>query len=389
MFKFLPLLWAGLLRRKLRTLFTLASVVTAFLLYGVLAAVQNGFSMGVDVAGADRLMVTHKVSFIQSLPYSYWSRMRSVPGVREVTHATWFGGVYRDTPGVQVFPVDPESYLNVYTDYLVKPAERAAWLADQSGALVGRALATRYDWKIGDRVSIRSDIYRRADGGDTWEFTIAGIFDGRQEGVDTQSLLFHYDYFDKTLGEGPGSARGLVGWYIVQIEDAEASAKIGADVDALFANSPAETKTSTEKAFVQGFANQMGNIGAIVMAVASAVFFTMLLVTANTMAQSVRERFAEIGVLKALGYQDRAVLWLVLGEALLLTLLGGIVGLALASFLVAGIASAMGQFLSAVYLSVQGIAVGVALAIVLGIVSGAMPAVQALRLRIVDALRRE
>ncbi|HTE42381.1 MAG TPA: hypothetical protein VK629_16275, partial [Steroidobacteraceae bacterium] len=287
MLKFLPLLWAALQRHKLRTGFTLGSVMVAFLLYGVLAAVKSGFSAGVDVAGADRLMTTHKASFTFSLPYSYWARIRSVPGIREVTHATWFGGYYQEESNfLQMFPVDPETYLSVYTDYIVKPEDKTRWFADRTGALIGRAYADRFGWKIGDRVPLRSNIYRRIDGTDTWEFTIDGFFDGAQEGIDTQQVLIHYDFFEETLQPMAGGGKGYVGWYIVKVESAAASSQIAAQVDALFANSSGETKTSTEKAFVQAFVNQLGSIGTIVTAVASAVFFTMLLVTANTMAQS-------------------------------------------------------------------------------------------------------
>jgi putative ABC transport system permease protein len=388
MFKFLPLLWASLQRHKLRTAFTLASVMIAFLLFGVLAAVKNGFSAGVESAGADRLMSTHKASFIFSLPMSYWSRMRATPGVREVTHATWFGGLYQDDSNiVQMFPVDPESYLKVYSDYQVSPEDRTRWMSDRTSALVGRAYAKNFKWHIGDRVPLKSNIYRRANGGNTWELTIAGIFDA-PEGVDTQQILFHHDYFEESLA-ADDSYRGMVGWYILKISAPDQAASVAAAVDALFANSPAETKTTTEKAFVQAFANQAGNIGAIVVAVASAVFFTMLLVTANTMAQSVRERSAEIGVLKTLGFSDQSVLFLVLGESVLITVLGGLVGLAIAMLIVKAMGTALNQYLSGFFLNAAALAVGVSLTLLLGLVSGVIPAVRALRLRIVDALRQE
>ncbi len=389
MLKFLPLLLGSLRRHKLRTAFTLASVIVAFLLYGVLAAVKTGFAAGVDVAGADRLMTTHKVSFILSLPISYWQRIRALPGVREVTHATWFGGVYQDDGNiVQMLPVDPESYLKVYSDHVVSAKDRVRWISDRSSALVGRAYAKRFNWRVGDRVPLRSNIYRRADGGNTWELTIAGIFDPAIEGIDTQQILFHYDYFQESLAPNDEN-RGQLGWYITQVVDPKQSAEVGSKIDALFANSPTETKTTPEKAFVQGFANQTGNIGAIVVAVASAVFFTMLLVTANTMAQSVRERSSEIGVLKTLGFSDDAVLWLVLGESLSITLIGGGIGLGFSALIVHVMSGMMTQYLSELFLNGAALTVGFALIVALGIVSGAMPAAHALRLRIVDALRHE
>jgi len=391
MFKFLPLLRASLQRHKLRTAFTVASVVVAFLLYGVLSAAKNGFAMGADIAGADRLMTTHKMSFIQTMPYSYWARIRAVDGVREATHATWFGGFYRDEANIiQMFPVDPESYLSVYAgDFLVSEEDRKRWFADRTGVLVGRAYADRFNWRVGDRVPLRSNIYTRADGGDTWQATVSGIFDASRDGIDTQQVLMHYQAFDESLSGTEASRRSQVGWFIVQLKSADAAAAVSAAVDALFANSPAETKTSTEKAFVQAFANQFGNIGAIVTAVASCVFFTMLLVTANTMAQSVRERAAEIGVLKTLGFTDRTVLWLVLAESLTITVVGGGIGLVLAAVLVESVRGALGQYLGAFYLGASAVAIGAALTVVLGLVSGAIPAVQALRLQIVDAIRRD
>ncbi len=388
MFKFLPLLGASLRRHKLRTAFTLASVMVAFLLFGVLAAVRTGFTAGVEVAGADRLMTTHKVSFIMSIPISYWQRIRSLAGVRESTHVTWFGGIYQDDSNVvTMFPVDPESYLKVYSDYKISADDRTRWSADRTGALVGRAYAERFKWRVGDRVPFRSNIYRRGDGGNTWELTIAGFFDA-PEGTDTQQILFHYEYFEESLG-ADSDGRGRVGWYVTQLESAERSSGVSAAIDAMFANSPTETKTTPEKAFVQAFVNQAGNIGAIVVAIASAVFFTMLLVTANTMAQSVRERSAEIGVLKTLGFSDTTVLYLVLGESLAITIIGGGVGLALATALIQAIRTSMAQYLGALFLNGAAWLLGAVLVIALGLVAGAMPATQALRLRIVDALRRE
>jgi putative ABC transport system permease protein len=314
--------------------------------------------------------------------------MRAVPGVKEVTHATWFGGTYQDdSTVVQMFPVDTESYLAVYSDYVVSAEDKARWVADRGSALIGRAYADRFKWKVGDRVPLKSNIYRKADGGATWEIAIAGFFDAK-DGVDTQQILIHYDYFEQSLAAND-DARGKVGWYIAKIKSPDQSTAISAAIDALFANSAAETKTTTEKAFVQAFANQAGNIGAIVVAVASAVFFTMLLVTANTMAQSVRERSSEIGVLKTLGYSDGAVLWLVLGESLLITAIGGLAGLALSALIVKGIGTSLAQYMPGFSINTSALVLGLLLAVALGIVSGAMPAVSALRLRIVDALRRE
>jgi putative ABC transport system permease protein len=385
MFRFLPLILANLRRRKLRTVFTLASIIVAFLLYGLLAAVKNGFEAGVELAGADRLITMHKMSIVQLLPQSYQARIAAVPGVALVTHSTWFGGRYRDeTQVLQTYPVEPESYLAMYPEYIVPKEQRDRWLHDRTGLLVGRAIATQLQWKVGDRVPVKSDIYPREGNNYTWEFVVDGIFDNRDPSGDTNSMLFHYDYFD----EARTIVKGTVGWYIVRINDTNRTAQIASAIDAEFTNSAGETKTSTEKAFIQGFAKQTGDIGAIVTSIGIAVFFTMLLVSGNTMAQAVRERTNELAVMKTLGFSDTRVLMLVLAESLLVTVAGGIIGTLGALFIVARTGAVLSSYLSAFILTGKALAVAVALMLLLGLISGVLPAARASRLRIADALRR-
>jgi putative ABC transport system permease protein len=383
MFRFLPLLLANLRRRTPRTVFTLLSIAVAFLLYGLLAAVKNGFEANGNLAGVDRLVTMAKVSIVQPLPISYLQRIASVPGVKLVTHSTWFGGRYQNERGIIItYPVPPASYLEMYPEFLLPPAQKEHWLHDRVGAIVGRGLADSYGWKVGDRIPLRSDIYARADGSYNWEFMVDGIYDNKDPSGDVSSIFFNYDYLDesRTLG------KGTVGWYIVRIADSTQSARIGAAIDALFTNSSAETKTGSEKAFVQGFAKQTGDIGAIVTAIGIAVFFTMLLVSANTMAQAVRERTNEVAVLKTLGFTDSAVLGLVIGESLLLTVLGGAIGIAGALLAVGRLGRALSDYLSAFLLTPQALLVAVVLMIALGVAAGALPAARAARLRIVDGL---
>ena len=383
MLRFLPLLLANLRRRTPRTVFTLLSIAIAFLLYGLLAAVKNGFEANGNLAGVDRLVTIDKVSVVQPLPISYLQRIVAVPGVRLVTHATWFGGHYQNERSIIVtYPVPPESYLAMYPEFLLPAAQKQRWLHDRLGAIVGRRLADAHGWKVGDRIPLRSDIYARADGSYTWEFLIDGIYDNKEPSGDVNSFLFSYDYLDESRSDG----KGTVGWYIVRVADSAQSARVAAGIDALFSNSAAETKTDSEKAFVQGFAKQTGDIGAIVTAIGIAVFFTMLLVSANTMAQSVRERTGEVAVLKTLGFSDAGVLALVIGESLLLTVLGGAIGIAGATLAVGHLSHALSEYLSAFLLTPQALLVGVALMVALGVVAGALPAVRAARLRIVDGL---
>lgn len=382
--RFLYLVWTNLMRKKLRTLLTLLSILVAFLLFGYLGAIRQGFSAGIDVAGLDRLIVRHKVSIIQMLPEAYEARIEQIEGVEDAVHQTWFGGVYqKPTNFFAQLPVKPEEYLAMYPEFQLSDEERKAWLATRSGAVAGRGTAERFGWKVGDRIPINATIWTRQGGESAWEFDLVGIYDGAEKGTDNTQFLFRYDFFDESRQFG----QGLVGWYTVRVADPDRAAEVAAAIDAEFANSPNETKAEPEGAFVQGFANQMGNIGFIMMSIIAAVFFTILLVAGNTMAYAVRERTSELAVLKAVGFSDRTVLGLVLGESLLLTALGGGLGLGLAWLLVSA-GDPTGGALPLFYIPGRVLAAGVALIVVMALVAGILPALQAGRLRIADALRR-
>jgi putative ABC transport system permease protein len=326
------------------------------------------------------------VSLIQPLPISYLERIRAVEGVEAVSHANWFGGIYQDPKNFfGQMAVDPETFLDLYPEYILPEEQKKAWLADKAGAIVGRVTADRFGWKVGDRIPIQATIYRKQDGTSLWELNLVGIYDGAEQGTDISNLYFRYDY----LNEGArGGNLGFIGWYILRISDPARAAEIGDRVDALFANSPAETKTQTEKAFAQSFADQVGNVGAIVRYVLIAVFFIMLLVTGNTMAQAVRERTNELAVLKTLGFSRGKVLGLVLAESCAIAVLGGGLGLLLAFGVIPVLGKALRSFLPVFYLPPRDLVLGVALILVFGLASGMLPAAQAMRLRIVEALRR-
>ena len=381
--RYLPLVWKNLFRRKVRTLFTVGSIVIAFILFSYLAAVRVAFGTGVSVAGADRLLVIHKVSLIQPLPESYLGQIAAVEGVADISHSQWFGGLYQDEQNFFQFAVDPESYLRLYPEIVLTDAEREAWLRNRTGAIVGRSTADRFDWEVGDRIPIQGTIFRTRSG-PTWEFTIDGIYDPGVEGFETSTMYFHHEY----LMEASELGERFVGQYIIRIDDPARATDIAGTVDARFANSPAETKTSTEQAFAQGFADQIGNIGAIVTAILGAVFFTILIITANTMAQSIRERTSELAVLKTLGFTDRRVLVLVLAESFALAVAGGAVGLGVGYSLISLGGDPTGGFLAVFYMPTRDLVVGGGLVLLLGLATGVLPAVQATRLRIVDALRK-
>ncbi|HEX4953260.1 MAG TPA: ABC transporter permease [Thermoanaerobaculia bacterium] len=383
--KYLPLIWKNIWRKKARAIFTLLSIVMAFALFGLLSAVRAAFSGGVELTGADRLVMVHKVSLIQPLPFSYMGRIRATPGVEAVAHATWFGGYYQKPENFfGQFPVDPENYLSMFPEILLPEDQKRAWLKDREGAVVGRRTAEQLGFKIGDRVPISGSPWRRKDGKEAWEFNVVGIYDGAEKGTDTTAFMFRYDYFDEARARG----KGLVGWYTIRVDDPDRAAEIAQAIDANFQNSPAETKTSTEKAFAQGWANQIGNIGAIVEAISAAVFFIILLVAANTMAQSVRERVNEIAVLKTLGFGPFKVLGLVLGEAFFLALVGGVLGLMLAQVLVGGVGKVLERFLPIFYLPSEAVTTGLVIAALVGAIAGIVPGIQSMRLPIAAALRR-
>jgi putative ABC transport system permease protein len=371
-------------RRKVRTTFTLLSIFIAFLLFGVLMTIRATFSLGVDLAGLDRLMVIHKISIIMPLPSSYQAQLKTVPGVDVVTHNTWFGGVYQDPSNFfATIAIEPEPYFGIYPEVHLPPEQMKAWAADRQGAVVGVDLAKRFNWKIGDRVPLKS-FYRQKNGSDSWEFNIVGIYDGEQ-GLDKTQFFFRYDYLDEA--RNPANGAGTVGWYVIKIKDASKSKELATTFDDMFANSQAETKTTTEKGFLDGFAKQVGDIGSIMIAILVAVLFTMLLVVGNTMAQAVRERTSELAVLKTLGFSNATVLALVLAESMFIAVAGGGLGL-LTAWAIVSRGDPTGGLLTPFLLPNRDVVLGIGLMAAVGVAAGALPAAGAMRLRIVDALRK-
>ncbi len=377
--KFLPFVLRNLLRKKTRTLLTIGSIAVALFLFGLLVTIETALNAGVDVAGADRLIVRNRTSLIMPLPLSYQERIRQIEHVSEATYATWFGGIYQDERNFFAqFAIDTDTYREVYPEFLIPGDQWQAFLADREGAVVGRTTADRFDFEVGDRIPIQGTIWPG-----TWEFNIRAIYEGARQGDDESMFWFHWKYLEERRPFGEGT----VGWYTVQVDDPDHAVGVAEAVDARFANSPYETSTETEQAFAAGFAKQIGNIRLLILSIGAVVLFTLLLVTGNTMAMTVRERVPELGVLKTLGFGDVAVLLLVLTESLILALVGGALGLGLAKlFTMRG--DPTGGMLPVFYLSPGEMATGFAIAAVVGLAAGTIPALSAMRLRIVDALRR-
>jgi putative ABC transport system permease protein len=385
MFRWLPLVWANMKRRKLRFAFTFISILLAFVMFGMLDALRTSLSQAINLAGADRLMLMSKVNITVSLPRSHYEKVRATPGVRAVAPFNWFGGVYRDSKQqIQVQVTDPEQITSVYPELKLTPEQLAAWKRDRQGIIVGSALAAQYGWKVGQKIPLRSEIWRKGNNSDVWDCNIIAIYETSGTGIDKRSAFMHYDYFNESLLYG----KDQVGWMVLRVENPDQADSLAAKIDSTFANSPFETKTSTERVMIKQFLDQVGNIGAILVYVTAAVFFTMLLVTANTMAQSVRERTNEIGVLKTLGFSGPSILTLVLLEALLLTFTGGLLGLLISFVLAGGLGEAIKDYFPLFHVGASTFVVGVLLMLAFGVITGAWPAMTAMRLKIVDALRR-
>ena len=380
--KFLPLLWANLLRKKTRTLLTILSIVVAFLLFGMLDAVRVAFTVRDSLEGASRLVISSKLSIIQPLPYGYLQQIQHIQGVEAVVYANWFGGIYQDRKNFFANFAVSDNYLDIYPEFVLPAEQKQAFLATRTGAVVGENLAKRFGWKLGDKIPLEATIFPHKSGSNTWTFDLVGIYkarDARNRNQEDQ-MLFRYDYFD----EGRTFGTGTVGWYVAKINDPEHAAAIAKNIDSLFANSADETKTQTEKQFSLDFVKRLGDIGLIVTSIMAAVFFTILLLTGNTMSQAVRERIPELAVLKTIGFSNHGVLWLVLGESLVLIMIGGVIGLLLAMFGVHALGAAFrgGVFQVDVYSWLTGAGLMVLLAIGVGL----PPAWRAMRLKIVDAL---
>ena len=384
--KYLHLIWASLFRRKTRTILTLVSIVAAFLLFGLLDAVRTSFAQaGQSAAGAERLQTGARLSFIQTLPQSLGAQIAAVDGVKEVGYANWFGGAYQD-PHNQVFTfaVSP-NYLDLYPEIQISPEQRKAFDATLNGAVAGEGLVKRYGWKIGDTIPLQSQIFPNREGSKNWSFQLVGVLrpkDRKASGFFDGAFLLHWKKFDETTPYNAGS----VGWYVTRIADASQADRVARAIDALSANSDHETKTQTEQAATASWMKQLVDIGLIVSSIMGAVFFTLLLLTGNTMMQAVRERTSEIAVLKTIGFPRAGILGMVLAESVLLLLVGGLVGLALVSILAPAITEASGRVVNLPTVGAGSWILGVALMLAIGVLVGALPAWRAMRLNLVAAL---
>jgi putative ABC transport system permease protein len=384
--KFRSLILANLFRKKVRLTLTIGSFAIALVLFTFLAVVNSAFNRGIEIAGADRLVIENRVGLMQVMPISYADQVRAIPGVKYVTHDHWFGGVYQDER--KFFPqfvIDPENHLKVYPEFVVPDDQWKNFVNDREGAIAGAKTAQRFGWKVGDRIPIKNALY---GAGKTWEFNLDGIYKAKTADGDESQFWLQWKRFDESLTDTLSSYKSTAGWYILRLDNPDSAPDVAKAIDAKFANSSWETKTETESQFQAGFAKQFGNIELLILSIGSVVFFTLLLVTGNTMAISVRERTAELAVLKAIGVRDGTILFLVLGESMLIALIGGAIGLLLALGAIPVMSANLNGFLPPLILSKPLLSFGLVFAIVVGLVSGLIPGIVAMRMRVVNALRR-
>lgn len=374
---------ANLFRKKARTSLTMLSIITAFLLFGLLQSVNVLFSAGADFLGTARLITQARVSFTQSLPMRMRAEIENVPGVEAVTQSQWFGGVWQGKDQLVALAVDPLRFHAVYPEWDLPEAQWKQFAETRTAMVAGRKVADQYGWKVGQKVPISSNIFPQKNGSKDWVFDLVGIAEGKDEEWKRQAtqVWINHGYFDEENQFGSGAG----GIYLIKLKDPDAAAKVARIIDAKFENSPDETKTQNEKDWNLGFAKQFGDIGLIVRWILFAVFFTLLLVVGNTMAQSMRERVPEMAVLKTLGFSDGTVLGFVLAETVALCAIGGLIGLGLAT--VAGWWMAQsGKIPIPIRVEWRVWTAGIIAILLLSVAVGLLPALRAKRLKIVDAL---
>jgi putative ABC transport system permease protein len=365
-----------------RLLLTIGSFAVALFLFAFLSIVRGAFLGNAELASANRLVTINRTSIINLIPLSYRDKILRIAGVSYVTHNNWFGGIYQDEKNFfPQFVIDPETQRQVFPELVVPDDQWANFLKDRQGAVVGAKTAKRFGWKIGDRVPIKTTLY----GGGSWEFNVDGIYHGTRAQDDETQFWFQWDYFEEKI---PAAVKGQIGWYVILIKDPKDAPRIAKAIDSEFANSPNETKTEAESAFAANWVKQFGNIQFLIVTIGAVVFFTLLLVTGNTMAISVRERTAELAVLKAIGYSDRTILFFVLAESLVIALFGGLLGLLLAVAATPVLAAALASMLPNLALPASVLALGLVVALLVGVISGLLPGIGAMRMRVVNALRR-
>ncbi|GAA0858577.1 ABC transporter permease [Aliiglaciecola litoralis] len=378
------LIYKNLTRKKLRLFLTCFAIFIAFLIFGAISALQGALNSGVEMSADNRLITVNKINFTQPLPFSYVNKVKSIEGVEAVSYANWFGGFYQEPANqIMTMAVDPDTYFTVYEELILPEGQLSQWQSNRRGMLVGDRIAKTFNWKVGDTIPIQSNIFTNTDGTQTWQLQIDGIFSAQDQKTDTGYIVFHYKYFMETQTWGGDN----VGWLIVNTTDSALNQQVSDQIDANFANSAAETETSTEAAFNKAFIEQIGNIGLIIFGVVFMAFFTILIVVGNTMVLAIRERTNEIAVLKTLGFSSPRIFKMILIESCLLSFIGGLLGLGAAYVIVKGASHEMARFLPNLVLDQSIVLQALGYMLLLGLVTGIVPAIRALRQNIISGFQ--
>lgn len=382
--KILKIIFANALRHKLRTTLTILGIAIAVIAFGVLRTVVTVWDSSVDAAAANRLITRQAVSFIFPLPYAYKEKIKNVEGVKEVSFANWFGGVYKDKNNFFTrICVDADTYFDVLPEFIISPEELENFKKERNACVIGQEIAVQYNLKLGDQMVLEGDIFPGQ-----WEFVVQGIYKPKNKNTDDTQMLFHWDYINERMKAEAPLRAGSVGWYIVQIENPNDAAEVSEKIDALFKNSSAETKTETEKAFTQGFVSASSAIITAMNFMSFVIIGIIMLVLANTMIMAARERTREYAVLKTLGFSAFHIIGLILGESLVIALIGGGIGIALTYPIVAGFEQAMPKgFFPFFYIEPITTILALSAAIIIGILASIFPIQRALRTNIVDGFR--
>jgi len=370
-------------RHKLRTALTMVGIVVAIVAFGLLRTVIDAWYAGVEASASTRLITRSSISLAFFLPLNYEQKLRQIPGVTSVAGASWFGGVYiTESNFFPQFAVQAEPFLDMYPEFKLSEDQRKAFMHDRQGAIVGRKIADKYGWKIGDQVPLRGTIFSG-----TWTFNVRGIYEGADAHVDETQFFFHYELLNETIKARFPRRGDAVGWYVVEIRDPNQAAEVSQRIDATFKNSLAETLTETEKAFQLGFVSMTEAILIAIQAVSFVIVVIIMAVMANTMAMTARERYSEYATMKAIGFGNAFVAFLIFAESVGIALVGGALGIAL-TFPVAGwFAAVMGTFFPVFIVSDETVAMQIGAALLVGVVAALIPAWRAARVRIVDGLR--
>ena len=379
--KFVGLVLSNLMRSKRRTFLTVFSIAVALFLFCTLRTVITSFEAAIRASDDTRLVVRHAASLVFPIPLAYRDRIAQVPGVQAVDYGNWFGGYYQDPKNqFAQFAVGTDHFFEIYPEIVITAAEREAFIGERTACIAGKALVDKYGWKIGDVIPLTGTIYP----GD-WRITLRGIYTGRTEDIDENTIFFHWDYVNEAL---PDVRKNLVGIYWIKIASSKDAAAVSARIDEIYENSPQPTKTETEKAFQAGFISMIGNVQLLMTIIGSAIVFAIMLVTINTMMMAARERTTEIAVLKTLGFTDGLILKLVALEAMLVSLAGGLLGCGAAYAIFRRLDFTAGGFFPNFRVLPETVLFGLLLALAMGVLSGLVPSFQAARLQIAAALRK-